>query len=190
MEKTIQTLPIQEVFDQFMQVPEHEIAEILDGTLYTQPRPATRHARTSSALGSKVTTPFDFGENGPGGWIILDEPELHLGDLPQILVPDLAGWQRERMPQIPDTTWLELAPDWICEVLSPSTGMRDRTIKLPIYLQEGVEWAWLIDPDQKTLEAFHAENRYWVLLGVWAENAVARIPPFDAIELPLEVLWI
>jgi Uma2 family endonuclease len=173
-----------------LQLPEHLTGEILNGELHTMPRPALRHARASSVLSGKVSPPFDFDNTGADGWIILFEPELHLGSKPHILVPDLAGWRRERLPSLPDTAWLELAPDWVCEVLSPSTASKDRILKMPIYRTEGVEWFWMVDPEHKTLEAYQASGGHWILLGAWGDDDVARIPPFDAIEIPLAALWI
>jgi Uma2 family endonuclease len=175
------------VFEDFLAVPEHLVAEIINGVLVTQPRPASTHARASSLLGSELTGPFDRGKGGPGGWLILDEPELHLhGD---ILVPDLAGWRRERMPVMPEAAAFELAPDWACEVLSPSTAALDRAEKMPIYAREGVSHLWLVDPLAKTLEAYRLENARWTLLGTWRDDARVRIEPFDSLELELGSLW-
>jgi Uma2 family endonuclease len=123
----------------------------------------------------------------PGGWILLDEPELHFhGD---ILAPDLAGWRRERMPELPDAAAFELAPDWVCEVLSPSTSALDRADKLPIYAREGVRHAWLVDPIARTLEVLRLEGANWLLVGTWSGDVDVRAEPFDAIELELGVLW-
>ena len=108
------------------ELPEHVIGEILNGQLITQPRSAPKHARASSIVGSELVGPYDQGRGGPGGWWILDEPEMHLG--PHILVPDLAGWRRERMPALPDEAYFALAPDWVCEVLSPGTARIDRVV--------------------------------------------------------------
>lgn len=176
-------------YEDLCRVPDNLIAEIIDGELYTQPRPAPRHARSASVLNGKISPPFDFGDNGPGGWVILFEPELHLGPRPQIIVPDLAGWRRERMPALPETAWFELAPDWVCEVLSPTTAVHDRIRKMPQYAKYNVQYLWLIDPLQKTLEAFRLQEGKWLQLGAWAEDETARIEPFDAIELTLTVLW-
>jgi Uma2 family endonuclease len=164
------------------------IAEIIHGVLYTQPRPASPHARAASRLGGELMGPFDRGKGGPGGWILLDEPELHLrGD---VLVPDLAGWRRSRMPEMPHTPAFELAPDWVCEVLSASTAATDRAEKMPIYATEKVVHVWLVDPIARTLEAFClGEERRWVLLGTWQDEALVRVAPFDDIELELGALW-
>lgn len=174
-------------YDDLLAVPEHMVAEIINGVLRTQPRPASRHARASSSLGGELYGPFDRGKGGPGGWILLDEPELHLhGD---ILVPDLAGWRRERMPELPDAAAFELAPDWVCEVLSPSTAATDRAEKVPIYAREHVTHMWLIDPIARTLEACRLESGRWVLIGTWRDDAKVRVEPFEAFELELDGLW-
>jgi Uma2 family endonuclease len=130
--------------------------------------------------------PFDRGIEGPGGWLI-DEPELHLSD--HILVPDLAGWRRERMPTLPDTAYFELVPDWICEVLSPSTQALDRTDKMPIYAEHHVVHAWLGDPLAKMLEAYRLDSLRWLQIGAWAGNAHVRAEPFEAVELELGAPW-
>jgi Uma2 family endonuclease len=176
-------------------VPANKVAELIRGTLHVMPRPASRHARASSRLGAELDGPFDRGRSGPGGWIILDEPELHFPDPTtpgeiDALVPDLAGWRRERMPEVPDVAAFTLAPDWICEVLSKSTEDVDREEKMPIYAREGVRHAWLVDPIAKTLEVYTLDAG-----GRWGEpvisrNAeVVRAVPFDAIGLDLSALW-
>lgn len=175
-------------------VPSHQVAEIIHGVLHVMPRPAPRHARVSSRLGAKLMGPFDLGEGGPGGWQILDEPELHFPNQvveagKDVLVPDVAGWRVERMPELPEEAFFSLAPDWICEVLSPSTEQVDREGKMPIYAREGVRYAWLIDPIKRTLEVFVLEGRRWEAGGVWREDDRVRVAPFDAIELNLGVLW-
>jgi len=172
-------------------VPSNLVAEIINGELRTMPRPASRHALASSRLGSRLDGPFGLGEGGPGGWWILDEPELHLGPEPDVLVPDLAGWTLERMPEFLDTPHFTLAPNWVCEVLSPSTAAADRADKMPIYAREGVPYAWLIDPILKTLEVFvlGAERR-WTLVNVYRGNVHIRAEPFDAIEINLALLWV
>jgi Uma2 family endonuclease len=131
--------------------------------------------------------PFHRGSGGPGGWIILDEPELHLGA--DVLVPDLAGWRRERMPHVPESAAFEIAPDWVAEILSPSTEAVDRADKLPIYAREKVAHVWLIDPRLQTLEAFALDSTSYRLLGAWRGPATLRVPPFDALEMELGALW-
>jgi len=174
-------------YDDLLAVPGHLVAEIIHGQLVTQPRPASRHALAASSLGGELHGPFHRGKGGPGGWVLLDEPELHLhGD---VLVPDLAGWRRERMPELPDAAAFELAPDWICEVLSPSTEASDRADKLPIYARERVAHVWLVDPLTQTLEAFRLEDGRWMLLGTWRDDAKVHVEPFAAVELELGILW-
>lgn len=164
------------------------IAEVIDGALHLQPRPAKPHAAAASALGEELGPPFKRGRGGPGGWIILDEPELHLHD--DILVPDLAGWRRERMPAVvADEPFFTLAPDWVAEVLSPSTRKVDRTDKLRVYGREDVEWVWLIDPLLRTLEVLRRAEVGWSLRGTWRDAEIVRAEPFDAIELDLSILW-
>jgi len=174
-------------YEDLLAVPDHLVAEIINGALVTVPRPASRHARAASALGGELYGPFDRGRGGPGGWIILDEPELHLhGD---ILVPDLAGWRRERMPELPDAAAFELPPDWVCEVLSPSTSATDRAEKMPIYARERVTNVWLVDPLARTLEARRLDAGRWVILGTWRDEAKVRVEPFAEFELELGGLW-
>jgi Uma2 family endonuclease len=174
-------------YQDLLAVPDHLVAEIIDGELITSPRPASRHTVAASSLGGELYNPFQRGRGGPGGWIILDEPELHFHD--NVVVPDLAGWRRERMPEVPDAAAFELAPDWLCEVLSPSTARLDRVRKMPIYLRQAVSHVWLVDPLAQTLEAFALEGSAYRLLGAWGEAAGVRVPPFDAIELELPALW-
>jgi Uma2 family endonuclease len=177
------------------------VAEVLFGVLYTFPRPAAKHTRATSRLGGELDGPFDQGRGGPGGWIILDEPELHFGakDEEDILVPDLTGWRRQRMPEVPDVVFFTLAPDWVCEVLSDSTRAIDRSEKMKIYARERVSHLWFVDPVARTLEVFQLllkkktkrtrASASWNLIGVWRDDARVRAEPFDAIELQLGSLW-
>ncbi len=159
--------------------------------LYTHPRPAPRHARVASRLGADLDGPFDRGRGGPGGWVILDEPELHFGREPDedILVPDLAGWKRARLTKLPDEAYFTVAPDWICEVLSPATQALDRSDKMAVYAREKVGRAWLIDPLAKTLEVYRLAGKEWLRVGAHRDDAKVRAEPFDAIELELASLW-
>jgi Uma2 family endonuclease len=173
-------------------VPANQVGEIIDGELHVHPRPAPRHAKASSLLGIELGGPFYLGRGGPGGWVILDEPELHFGpeEDEDILVPDLAGWRIERLPELPDTAYFTVAPDWICEVLSPSTEAIDRVEKMPIYAREGVRHAWLLNPLLETLEVFASSPEgLWVLRSQHRGAARVRAEPFDAIELDLALLW-
>jgi Uma2 family endonuclease len=174
-------------YKDILDAPPHVVAEIVGGTLHTHPRPAPRHAAAASSLGGKLHGPFHHGTDGPGGWWIIDEPELHLGD--DVLVPDLAGWRRSRMPELPETAWFESVPDWVCEVLSPSTRTLDLTSKRAAYAKHGVPFLWLIDPDARTLEAFVLRDGAWMLLQAFADEVKVRVEPFDAIAFPLNALW-
>lgn len=168
-------------------VPENFVAEILEGELYAFPRPAIPHAHAASVLGGELHGPFHQGRNGPGGWLILDEPELHFGA--DVLVPDIAGWRRERLPSPPAAAHIELEPDWLCEVLSPSTETVDRTKKLKIYAREGVQHVWLLNPLLRTLEVLRLSAGRWSLVATHEGEARVRAEPFDAIELELAALW-
>jgi hypothetical protein len=175
-------------YEDILALPEHLVGEILFGRLHTHPRPAPRHVRAYSALGYTIGGPFDGGVGGPGGWWILDEPEVHLDG--HVLVPDLAGWRRERLPVLPETAWFELAPEWVCEILSPGTTRTDRAIKMPIYAEQGVPHLWLVDPDARTLEVYQSQaNRRWLLLDTLKDEDTVRQPPFEAIEFSLGALW-
>ena len=175
-------------YEDLLAVPDTKVAEIVKGVLYVSPRPAVPHARAASALGSKIGGPFDHDARGPGGWVILFEPELHFrGD---VLVPDLAGWRRARMPKIPKGPFIDLAPDWCCEVSSPSTQKLDRAEKMDVYAREGVAHLWIVDPIAKILDCYRLEHEKWLRVGTWRDDDKARIEPFDAIELDLAAMWI
>lgn len=168
-------------------VPEHLVAEIIEGALVTHPRPAPRHALAYSSLGHELMGPFQKGRGGPGGWWILDEPELHLG--PHVLVPDLAGWRRERLPRLPETAWFELAPDWVCEIISPATARHDRISKSRIYAAFEVRHLWLVDPDARTLEAMALKDGQWLIAAVFADDEEVAAPPFAEVPFSLANLW-
>ena len=174
-------------YQDVLDAPPHMVAEVIAGTLHTHPRPAARHAWASSRLGGRLDGSFNPGAGGPGGWWIVFEPELHLGE--DIVVPDLAGWRRETMPEYPDAAYFMIAPDWVCEVLSPSTRRLDLNEKRDLYAREGVSHLWLVDPDARTLETFELRERHWLLLATLVDDAPVSLPPFDAITFPLDVLW-
>jgi Uma2 family endonuclease len=183
---TVKPLKKGATYADLARVPEHYVAEMFDGELYASPRPALPHARAATKLAAKLDDPFDF--DGPGGWIFLVEPELHFGN--DVLVPDIAGWRRERLPALPNEAYLTLAPDWVCEVLSPSTEAIDRGQKLRIYAREGVAHAWLVDPSRRTIEVLALEAGSLARLAQHQGDANVRARPFDAVELELRALWI
>ncbi len=174
-------------YQDVLDAPEHKVAEIINGEVVVSPRPGAPHTAVASALGGELAATFGRGRGGPGGWIILDEPELHFDD--DILVPDIAGWRRDRMPFVPDEAFFTLPPDWICEVLSKSTEHRDRILKLPIYARAGVRYAWLVNPFARCIEVFRREGEHWAAISGHQDLERARIEPFEAIEINLAELW-
>lgn len=185
--KAATKMPRRATYQDVLNAPSHKVAELVNGTLHMSPRPASKHGRAGSGLGANIGFPYDYGTEGPGGWWIIFEPELHLGE--DILVPDLAGWRRERIPEYPDVAYFTLAPDWVCEVLSPSTRMLDLGIKRDIYAREGVAFLWFVDPDARTLEAFELRNKEWVILKTLTEDDTVSLPPFEEISFRLSSLW-
>lgn len=174
-------------YQDVLDAPENMVAELIDDELFLSPRPAFAHSLVTSYLGAELIPPFTHGRGGPGGWIILDEPELHLGK--RVCVPDLAGWRRERMPTPPTDHKFTIAPAWICEVMSPSTEKFDRTKKLAVYARAGIQFAWLIHPGHRLLEVFELISGKWTLIGAFGDDDVVRAEPFEAIELTLATLW-
>lgn len=177
------------LYEEYRNLPEHVHAEIIHGTLYVMSRPAPRHANAASVLGAEINGPFQRGRGGPGGWWILDEPEIHF-TAKEPVIPDLAGWRVERMPALPDTAYFELAPDRVCEVLSRTTEKLDRDVKLPLFAEHGVRHVWLVDPIDKRLEVYtrYADEPRWREVRMYTSGPV-RATPFDAIELDLDALW-
>jgi Uma2 family endonuclease len=174
-------------YEDLLRVPDHKVAEIVDGELFVSPRPASLQALAKSVLGGDLGGPFHQGRDGPGGWWIVYEPEIHFGE--DVVVPDIVGWQRERMAVFPTSAFFTLAPDWVCEVLSPSTERLDRARKLRVYARAGVGHAWLVNPTARTLEVYRRAEEQWLLLGTFDDDALVRAEPFDAIELDLLPLW-
>ena len=174
-------------YQDVLDTPDHRVAEIISGELRVSPRPGMPSTAVASLLGAELVTAFGRGRGGPGGWVIFDEPELHLGR--DVLVPDVAGWHRSRLPAILETSFLTVAPDWVCEVLSPSTERTDRIEKLPIYAAHGIRHAWLVHPRRRTVEVFRLHEGNWLAVAVYKDDVKARIEPFDAIEIDLAALW-
>ncbi len=170
-----------------LDAPPRMVAEIIGGTLHTHPRPAMRHAYAGSSLGYDLSGPFQFGRGGPGGWWIIDEPESHLGS--EIVVPDLAGWRRATMPEYPDAAYCTVTPDWVCEVLSPTTRKFDLYEKRPFYASENVSHLWLVDPVERKLEAFELRDGQWLPIATLKEDDQVSVRPFEAITFSLADLW-
>ncbi len=176
------------IYEDLYSIPENMIGEIINGELTVSPRPGPKHAYTTSALIAKIGSPFCLGEGGPGGWIMLIRPEVRLGE--SIVVPDLAGWKRERFPPGIQSNWIPVAPDWVCEVLSPPTALYDRTKKRTIYAEHRVGHIWLADAINMTVEVYRLESGDWVQVGVLGGKETARLEPFQEIEIELGDLWL
>lgn len=174
-------------YDDLLQVPANMVAELIEGELYASPRPSGPHTLASSALGGILVAGFQFGIGGPGGWWILDEPEIHFGR--NVLVPDIAGWRKERMPEIPKSHVFDIVPDWICEVTSPSNGRLDRLKKMPIYAREGVPFAWLVEPEQQILEVRRLHAGQWVVIAEHGGAEIVRVEPFTDVDIDLTLIW-
>lgn len=172
-------------YEDLLRVPENMVAELIDGELFVSPRPRPAHARAASALGFILGPPFQFGDGGPGGWWIIDEPEVHFGS--QVLVPDLAGWRIERMPEMPKGSVFSVIPDWVCEILSDAR--LDRAKKLPIYARHGVKHAWIVDVEEQYLEVKRLENGKWSDVAIFTAGEPVRAEPFDAIEIDMTRVW-
>jgi hypothetical protein len=169
-------------------LPTYKLGEIIGDELIVSPRPAPRHALATTSLVGALDGPFTRGKNGPGGWWILFEPELHWER--QVLVPDIGGWRRERMPDLPHDAFFTVAPDWLCETLSPSTAAIDRTQKLDVYATQGVDCVWLVDPVARTLEVLRRDEARWVVAENYVGDVKVRAVPFETIEIDLAALWV
>lgn len=174
-------------YSDVLAAPADKIAEVIHGVMHLSPRPGGPHSAAASALSDELGPPFKRGRGGPGGWLIVAEPELHLDG--HILVPDLAGWRRERLPRLERSAYVTVTPDWICEILSPRSARTDRAEKKPLYAELGVSFLWIIDPDALTLETYQLHEGRWVEMGAYSKSARPRAVPFDAIELELATLW-
>jgi Uma2 family endonuclease len=168
-------------------LPPHLTGEIAFGVLHVMPRPRRRHGHVATELQTELFSPFGRGRGGPGGWVFLSEQELHLGE--HVVVPDISGWRRERLTANADTVGITTPPDWVCEILSPSTQRFDRTDKLAIYAAFGVGHCWYIDPVDKTLEVFARQGDKWLLYATFKDADPVAAPPFDVHTFPLDVLW-
>ena len=168
-------------------LPPHVTGEIIFGSLVTQPRPARRHSRAATRMGMVLGKPFDMGDDGPGGWVFIDEAELHLG--PHVLVPDIAAWRIERFTETEEGPWYEVPPDWVCEILSPSTSKRDRTDKMRIYATCQVQHLWLLDPADRLLEVYERQGSSWLRTQIFQDREDVKAPPFDAITFSLGQFW-
>lgn len=182
---SFQAAHLQTLYEAIEILPDGVTGELLNGQLHTHPRPSAQHALSSSRLVADLVTPFDRGISGPGGWWILHEPEIHFVLNTELAVPDIAGWRKQRMPELPADQRFTVVPDWLCEVLSPSTASKDREIKMPLYAHYGVKHVWIIDPKKRVLEAYALEQEQWKCVALFGEHDVICAPPFEAVTLPL-----
>ncbi len=174
-------------YEDLLKLPENVVGEIVNGDLYASPRPGPRHADAEGAFFEEIRAAYQRGRGGPGGWRILIEPELHFRS--DVLVPDIAGWRRQRMQRLPETAWFELSPDWVCEILSPSTGRLDRSKKLPIYARESVAFVWLVDPIEKTVEVMKLIENAWTIVHVYGGDEQMSAIPFEELTIDLRTVW-
>lgn len=181
-------------YQDVLDAPEGMRAEILDGELVMQARPMPGHDFVEGSLATRLTTAYQYGGGGPGapgGWWIVREPELHFGNRDyRTLVPDIAGWRKERMPAIDPAARYPVVPDWVCEILSPSTARTDRMLKMRIYAEVGVQDLWIADPATRTLEVYTLRDGHWTLLAIHGDEGEADAPPFAEVPLPLAELWL
>jgi Uma2 family endonuclease len=174
-------------YQDLLDLPDNLIGEILMNQIITQPRPATKHVRTASRLNIKIGKDYDDDDGKFGGWLILNEPEVHLGN--HVVVPDLAGWKRERMPTLQEGAYFTVVPNWVCEILSPSTARSDRTLKMPIYADFEINHLWIVDPNLQTLETYERQHKHWLLLKTYQQDDLICAPPFVELEFSLNALW-
>jgi len=179
----------QDLYAELCDLPPHVTGEIIGGQLYAQPRPAGPHAMSDSNLLIEIGMAFQRGKGGPGGWWIINEPEIHFVRDVEVCVPDIAGWRKERMPKIPRGHRFKIVPDWMCEVLSPSTAKKDRVVKMPVYAQYGVGFLWLVDPLERTLEAFALREGRWTVIGLFQDGETVQVAPFEELALNLGDIW-
>jgi Uma2 family endonuclease len=174
-----------------LKLPDDVRAEVLSGQIVTSPAPLPKHSKVQGAVRRFIGGPFDDddGHGGPGGWWIFVEVDVQLG-VHDIVRPDLAGWRRERLPSPGNRRPIDVVPDWVCEVLSPSTASRDRLGKRQLYAQTGVAYYWIVDVDARVLEAFELVQGRWSLIGTYGDDATVRIPPFAEVELPVGRLFL
>jgi Uma2 family endonuclease len=184
-----QTAETRATYEDLYNIPDNMTGEIISGRLIVTPRPSRRHGYAASSLSSLLIAPFQFGESGgPGDWILLIEPEIALDQ--NILAPDIAGWKRRRFPVEEDHNWISAVPDWVCELLSPSTAKTDKTAKMPLYARSAVGCLWLVDPIARTLDVFRLMENNWVVAGLYEGNDKVRAEPFQAVEIDLGLLWL
>lgn len=187
-------------YEDLLRAPENMVAELVDGELYTWPRPRGTHGRAAMNIATAINIRYGQGSGGIGGWWIIGEPELHFpadravrdrgrARGKQIVVPDIGGWRVTRMPLPPSSHVFDVVPDWVCEIISPSTKRFDWGKKLALYASNGVPWAWYVDVDDRQLHVMQLVNGEWVIKHIYAGNDVVRAEPFPDAEIDLEWVW-
>lgn len=184
----MQRLQTPDLYNQLTELPENLTGEILNGQLYTNPRPSGKHVSVATNLSIDIGSPYQRGKGGPGGWRILVEPEVHFVLDTEVVVPDVAGWRKERLPEVPESHKFMVVPDWVCEIYSPSSENIDRKIKMPLYARFGVSYLWMVHPIQQTLEAFKLHNGNWQLQGAFENKDEICVEPFESISIKMHEL--
>ena len=169
------------------ELPDDVEGEIIKGRLHVMPKPRPRHVNIAGLIGMLVGPPFQLGVNGPGGWWILVEPGIELPEAAEI-GPDVAGWRRERLPELPENP-ISVVPDWVCEVLSPTTRRHDMSVKRPFYAKVGVRWMWIVDPEPQLLTVSRLYDGRWSEMATFAGEVRVRAEPFEGVELDLSTWW-
>lgn len=177
----------QATYQDVLDAPPNMVAQIIDGDLHLMPRPSWLHVKANGRLYSALERRFSCDGEGPGEWEILSEPEIHLRE--DVLVPDIAGWRAENFFPRPGIPWLDCAPDWVCEVLSPSTREHDLGSKSEIYARDGVSLLWFVDPEARTLLAYALTRKKWVQISTVSGEDIVSVPPFETLNIPLSRLW-
>ena len=175
-------------YEDLLKVPDHLVAEIVDGELFASPRPGSPHAYATGALHAELYRRLQRGDGCSPDWWFLIEPELHLGA--EILVPDIAGWRKVNMPRVPNVVWFDIAPDWVCEVVSVKTARLDRIRKLPAYARQGVPHAWIVDPVAQSVEVYRRQDEHMLQFSTHEGPELIRAEPFTPCELDLNDLWL
>jgi Uma2 family endonuclease len=171
-------------------LPPGIVGEIIEGVLYTMTKPRMPHQLIGLEIGSDLLGPFAKGRGGPGGWWIVANPGIERPDNTLEISPDVGGWCRERMPKAPHKRAIRVVPDWVCEILSPTTRHHDLVDKMPYYAKIGVPYAWLVDLEARTVIVHRLEAGRWVTLGYYSDETDARIEPFEAVPLNVAGWWL
>ena len=179
-----------DLYGQLLDLPENQVGEIIHDQLYVQPRPSWLHGQAEGSIIAGLHTLYRRDGGKTDGWWIIPEPEIHFRRDQEVLVPDIAGWRKARLPTPPKDHRCEVIPDWVCEILSPSTEQKDRTIKMPLYARYHIPFLWLVHPILKTVEVFMLHQEQWQSVGVFSGDTQIVMPPFDTITLDLALWWV